>query len=137
MGRHWHQCSVCVVIFWTFYWLAFWRSVCGVFEVAKLCFYFIRAAWLCVCRCNVAVFCQRSFSLPASAVVVGVLWGWAILPLGEYSRERRWAFGVVSVGCLLGAICVYGDIFDSRSDASFIQDKLLLASASSRIGQGL
>ncbi len=80
-------------------------------------------------------FASARFRLPLVPLLAALCGGWAVLPWHEWYRSRQRALMLVGGGCLLGAVCVYGNFFDARNDASFIQDELLLASASAKLGE--
>lgn len=80
-------------------------------------------------------FASARFRLPLVPLLAVLCGGWAVLPWREWCRTRRRALIQVGVGCLLAALCVYGNIFDARDEASFIQDELLLADACAKLGE--
>ncbi|CAA6676527.1 MULTISPECIES: glycosyltransferase family 39 protein [unclassified Lentimonas] len=80
-------------------------------------------------------FASARFRLPLVPLLAVLCGGWTVLPWREWYQSRRRAWMLVGAGCLLGAVCVYSNFFDARDDASFIQDELLLASASAKLGE--
>ena len=80
-------------------------------------------------------FASARFRLPLVPLLTVLCGGAAVLPWLEWWRTRRRALIQVGIGCLLGALCVYGNIFDARDEASFIQDELLLADACAKLGE--